>query len=165
MKTKSLLIVLSCLLLSLVASADVLTGTAGVSLNAPNGWKQGPNQGGAVLVVYAPAPLPGFHPNINVLKQNTKGMTADQYGATSSQQIKKAGGALQPIVKFTLQDGTVARQTSFTFPSKGKTLGCYSVWVTKGKSTYLYTGTTLQADFKNKKASFEKIAKTLRVPK
>lgn len=165
MKFKTLITVLSFLFLSLVVSADTLKGAEGVTLNAPSDWKQGANQRGAILVVYAPATLPNFHPNINILKQKTGTMTAEQYGVTSASQIKKAGGVFQAVKNFPLEDGTVAKQTSFTFPSGERNLGCYSVWVTRGGFTYLYTGTTLASDFQNKKASFEKIAKTLRVPK
>ena len=142
--------------------ADTFSG-GGVSLEAPSGWTEKPAQKGAQLILMAPDAFPKFHPNVNVMVQNTGTLTYDQYKAITEKETAQAKGTASNYQKFTFDDGTVGRSIEISFQSGGMNVRTLSAWRMVDGKTYLVTGITLADDFPNRLPAFSKIAKSLKL--
>ena len=157
----SLKVVLATLLLLYSAAiATRQTGSHGVSLDPPAGWLiQAAPQ--TALVLMAPEPLETFHPNINVLVQQTGSTTYDQYHTITVESASNFNGTTSGYAPFTFNNGKTGRSLILNFQSEGQNFTSLSIWLTENGTTYLVTGTTTAEDYPNKEAFFYETAKTL----
>lgn len=158
------LCLLLILALTVLACAETFTGDGGVSLKAPKGWTSGKNIRNTVLVLFAPQKLPNFHPNVNIMIQNTNGMSDDEFKAITDEQLAGIGGRSWDYKAVALPNNVKGRCLNIEFTHGGQKLASLSVWVRSGKKTYLFTGTTTPEDFPKRRAEFLKIAQTMRLP-
>jgi len=139
-----LLSVLALSALSASAQAAFVSSTYGVSVTAPNVWKQ-VSYPGVVVAFAAPVATEGFATNVNMTVESLPaGITLKQYVAAGQATLKRVITDFKPLsTRSTMLGGQPAQEQTFSGKQGAFSLYLSQTITLKSDRAYVLTGTTL----------------------
>jgi hypothetical protein len=143
--------------------SKLIIDTNKFSIATPPGWQRHiqTSNGFEILFIMAP-PVSGFSPNVNILTEDLKGLSPEEYLKTNVENMKNANMILDDSGDFDA-DGLRGKYTTSTFNYQGTNIATKSYVFIKDGLAYVLTGSCLITQKDIYRPIFDKTVKTFKL--
>jgi len=142
---------------------EVRVDTDKFSIALPKGWRHfvQESQGFKIFFLMSP-PVDNFAPNLNILTEDTQGMSPDEYMKVSDENMKKGGMIKDGSGDFEV-NGVIGKYSTSVLSYQGTNIALKSYVFIKNGLAYVITGSCLVTQKDSYRPIFDKTVKTFKI--